>query len=607
MQMGMSGGQAPPMEKRSPKDTRKIIARLSNFVFRWKKICAVLIVTILLTIVCKLAVPILVQTAINCLIYRNSETFTQDITRIMIALIVVFILNSVIEYIKNISAMKLSENLSLVMRRDLFERIIHAPLSYLDTNNYGDIMSRLTNDSQRVSTVAQVLEQFISTFVMIIGCAVIMLMKNWQLALISIATAILTTIISAIISGKMRSYFMRQTMALGAMNGHIEESMKNFRTMEMAGTTDYTSEKMVAKSEEYTNVCIKSSMFSGIINPIMLVLGNVSFMVTVVVGGHYAIEDVITIGVLQAVIMYSKQFMDAVYSLGNVLIQVQSFLASAERVFEVIDIKIEDKGTASKLVKQGEEEKAADVPEKGVAFKDVTFSYDGKTNVVKNVTIEFSGGKTAALVGATGAGKTTLTNLLLKFYDNYSGDIYIDGKNLTDYSLADTRDMITVVLQDSKLIEGTIMDNILYGTRDVSEEDVKSLIEKMEVSSLIEGLPDGLDTETNDDDETISEGMRQIIGLARAIIKKPRILILDEALSAVDSETETRVRKNIFNIIKDATVLIIAHRLNMTEDIDQIVVMKDGSVVETGNYTQLIEAKGEYYRLITSQKEGKEI
>ena len=205
MQMGMSGGQAPPMEKRSPKDTRKIIARLSNFVFRWKKICAVLIVTILLTIVCKLAVPILVQTAINCLIYRNSETFTQDITRIMIALIVVFILNSVIEYIKNISAMKLSENLSLVMRRDLFERIIHAPLSYLDTNNYGDIMSRLTNDSQRVSTVAQVLEQFISTFVMIIGCAVIMLMKNWQLALISIATAILTTIISAIISGKMRS------------------------------------------------------------------------------------------------------------------------------------------------------------------------------------------------------------------------------------------------------------------------------------------------------------------------------------------------------------------------------------------------------------------
>lgn len=601
----------PPIEKRSPKDTRKIIARLSKFVFRWKKQCIILIVTILLTIACQLIVPILVQKAINCLIYRTDSTFVQDLTKVITSLVMVFILNSIIEYIKNISAMKLSENLSLTMRRDLFERVIHAPLSYLDTHSYGDTMSRLTNDSQRVSTVAQVLEEFMSKTIVIIGCGIIMLLESWKLAMISIVTAVITTIISGIISGKMREYFMRQTMALGSMNGHIEESMKNFRTMEMAGIGSFTSETMAKKSQEYTDVCIKSSMFSGIINPIMLILGNLSFMVTVVVGGHYAIDKVIMIGTLQAVIMYSKQFMDSVYSFGNVMIQTQSFLASAERVFEIIDIDIEDAGTASRLISSKEKEAQANVPESGVVYKNVSFSYDGMKNVVENIEARLDGGTTTALVGATGAGKTTLTSLLLKFYDNYEGDIFIDGKNLRDYSLENTRNLVTVVLQDSKLVDGTIEDNILYGSQNASmektSEDVKALIEKMGVSQLINNLPDGLDTVTSDDDETISEGMRQIIGLARAVIREPRILIMDEALSAVDPETEQQVRSSIFSIIEDATILVIAHRLSATENLDNIIVMKDGQIVEEGNFQILMDKKGEYYRLYNSQLEGKEI
>ncbi|MEE3399287.1 MAG: ABC transporter ATP-binding protein [Eubacterium sp.] len=600
--------EAPPLEKRSPEDTRKIIARISKFVFKWKKQCIILIAAILLTIACQLIVPILVQKAINCLIYRTDSTFVQDLTKVVTALVMVFIMNSIIEYVKNVSAMQLSENLSLEMRRDLFERVIHAPLSYLDTHSYGDIMSRLTNDSQRVSTVAQVLEEFMSKIIVIIGCAIIMLSKNWKLALISIVTALVTTIISGIISGKMRNYFMRQTMALGSMNGHLEESVKNFRTMETFGIGDYTSKTMAKKSQEYTDVCIKSSMFSAIINPIMLVLGNLSFMITVVVGGHFAIEDVITIGVLQAVIMYSKQFMDSVYSFGNVMIQTQSFLASAERVFELIDMDIEDTGENSRLVKQGEEEKLLEgVPERGVAYKDVTFSYDGTKTVVDDITLSLEGGKTAALVGATGAGKTTLTSLLLKFYDTYEGDIFVDGVNLKDYSLEETRNMVTVVLQDSKLVDGTIAENILYGATDKTEEDTLHLAERMGILPLIEKLPDGMDTVTSDDDETISEGMRQIIGLARAVIREPRILIMDEALSAVDPLTEQMVRSNIFSIVPDATILVIAHRLKSTETIDKIIVMKDGNVVEEGSFEELMETRGEYHRLYTSQQSGNEI
>ena len=600
--------EAPPLEKRSPEDTRRIIARISKFVFKWKKQCIILITAILLTIACQLIVPILVQKAINCLIYRTDSTFVQDLTKVVTSLVMVFILNSIIEYVKNVSAMQLSENLSLQMRRDLFERVIHAPLSYLDTHSYGDIMSRLTNDSQRVSTVAQVLEEFMSKIIVIIGCAIIMLSKNWKLALISIVTALVTTIISGIISGRMRNYFMRQTMALGSMNGHLEESVKNFRTMEIAGIGSFTSETMAKKSQEYTDVCIKSSMFSAIINPIMLVLGNLSFMITVVVGGHFAIEDVITIGVLQAVIMYSKQFMDSVYSFGNVMIQTQSFLASAERVFELIDMEIEDTGEGARLVKQGEDEKLLEgVPEKGVAYKDVTFSYDGERTVVDDITLSLEGGKTAALVGATGAGKTTLTSLLLKFYDTYEGDIFVDGVNLRDYSLEKTRNMVTVVLQDSKLVEGTIAENILYGATDKDEDDTLDIVKKMGVLSLIEKLPDGLNTMTSDDDETISEGMRQIIGLARAVIREPRILIMDEALSAVDPLTEQMVRSNIFSITPDATILVIAHRLKSTETIDKIIVMKDGHIAEEGSFEELMESRGEYHRLYTSQQSGNEI
>lgn len=469
-------------------------------------------------------------------------------------------------------------------------------------------MSRLTNDSQRVSTVAQVLEEFMSKIIVIIGCAIIMLSKNWKLALISIVTALVTTIISGIISGRMRNYFMRQTMALGSMNGHLEESVKNFRTMEIAGIGSFTSETMAKKSQEYTDVCIKSSMFSAIINPIMLVLGNLSFMITVVVGGHFAIEDVITIGVLQAVIMYSKQFMDSVYSFGNVMIQTQSFLASAERVFELIDMEIEDTGEGARLVKQGEDEKLLEgVPEKGVAYKDVTFSYDGERTVVDDITLSLEGGKTAALVGATGAGKTTLTSLLLKFYDTYEGDIFVDGVNLRDYSLEKTRNMVTVVLQDSKLVEGTIAENILYGATDKDEDDTLDIVKKMGVLPLIEKLPDGLNTMTSDDDETISEGMRQIIGLARAVIREPRILIMDEALSAVDPLTEQMVRSNIFSITPDATILVIAHRLKSTETIDKIIVMKDGHIAEEGSFEELMESRGEYHRLYTSQQSGNEI
>ena len=381
--MQAPGGMTPPTEKRTPKDTRKIIKRLSEYVFTWKKQCVILIATILLTIACQLIIPILVQQAINALIYRTDSSFVRDLTGIIIALVIVFIANSIIEYIKNISAMKLSENLSRKLRHDLFERIVHAPLSYLDTHSYGDMMSRLSNDSQKVSTIAQVLQDFLSRIVIIVGSATIMLFKSWKLALVAIITAIVTTIISGIISGKMREYFMKQTTQLGTMNAHIEETMKGLSTVEMAGVRGYMNKGMRDRSNTYTQVCIKSSVFSAIINPIMIILGNLSFLITVVLGGSLTIKGAIGLGALQAVIMYSKQFMDSVYGFGNVMIQTQSFLASAERVFEILDIEVENAGTHSRLVKQetGSEDKSkskkSDSPvdgKSGVRFENVSFS-----------------------------------------------------------------------------------------------------------------------------------------------------------------------------------------------------------------------------------------
>ncbi|MCR5214717.1 MAG: ABC transporter ATP-binding protein/permease [Eubacterium sp.] len=602
--------EAPPLNKRSSKETRALINRIYKYAIKWKKVCIVLILMILLTIVCQLAVPILVEHAINCLMFRDAPTFTTDISRILISLVLLFVFNSIIEYIKNISAMKLSENMSLEIRDSLFDKVLHAPLSYLDKHSYGDIMSRLTNDSQRVSTVAQVLEEFVSKIVLIVGCGIIMMMESWKLAVISMVTAVVTMLISAFISGHMRNYFMKQTIALGAMNGHIEESMKNFRTMEMAGIGAFNGNKMREKSEKYTDVCIKSSMFSAIINPIMLILGNLSFLITVVVGGHLVIEKAILLGTLQAIIMYSKTFMDSVYGFGNVMIQTQSFLASAERVFEILDIEPENEGTHSRLVKQGQTDELSEEDEvnlsSGVTYKNISFAYEEDQEVIHCLDLSFEKGKLTALVGSTGSGKTTLVSLLLKFYDNYRGDIYIGNKNTKDMTLLETRSAVTVVLQDSKLIDGTIIDNITYGLDASldSEKIARETIKNMGVEELIEKLPEGLNTVTSDDDETISMGMRQMIGLARALVRKPGIIIMDEALSAVDSETENKIRKNVIKMLKDVTVLVIAHRLDTIMDADKIVVLSEGKVIEEGTSDKLLESKGEFYRLCNRQLSG---
>lgn len=612
---GMAGDGPSPndmMEKRSLKDTARLISRISRLVFTWKKECIILIITVILTICCQLTIPILVERAINCLIYRKDSTFVQELTIIIASLITVFVLNSIIEYIKNISAMRLSENLSMKMRDELFERVIYAPLSFLDKHSYGDLMSRLTNDSQRVSTVAQVFETFVSTIVLIVGCGIIMILKSWKLALISVATAVITTLISGLISGKMRSYFMKQSISLGTMNSHLEETVKNFKTMEVLGISRYATELMDEKSRKYTDVCIKSSVFSGIINPIMLILGNLSFMITVVVGGHLAISRLITIGALQAVIMYSKQFMDNVYSFGNIMIQTQSFLASAERVFAIYDLKGEDQ--ENKAISENRSGDSKIARDKAVVFDKVSFSYDGVKQVLKNVSIELEPGELSAIVGATGAGKTTLISLLLRFYDDYEGNIYINGVDLKDYSISENRNLVTVVLQDSKIIEGTVLDNILYGAGDIFEgktdsyinESVEQLIDKMNIRSFIDRLPSGLETETSDDDKTMSEGIRQIIGLARAAIRNPKILILDEALSAVDAATEQSIRSGIMNLRKDSNTLLIAHRLETIMDADRILVMKDGSVIEDGPAKALLAQEGEFKRLYTSQMAGQE-
>ena len=607
--MQQTPGGTPPLEKKSLKDSLHIIMKVGQYVVEWKKECIILVATILLTIVCQLTVPILVQRAINALIYRTDSTFVQELTRIITALVFVFIANSLIEYIKNISAMKLSENMSKKMRSQLFDRMVNAPLSYLDKVSFGDLMSRLTNDSARVSTVAQVLQEFLSKIVIIIGSAIIMLIKSPRLAVISIITALITTFISAIISGKMREYFMKQTMALGSMNAHIEETMKNTSTIEMAGVKDYVNQNMRKKCKDYTDICVKSSMFSGIINPIMLILGNLSFMVTLVVGAKLSISGAITIGVLQAVIMYSKQFMDSVYGFGNVMIQTQSFVASAERIFEIMDIQMENKGTVARLVQRDYKAEADSVKissTSGIEFSSVSFSYDGETKVLSDVDIHFEKGQSTAIVGSTGAGKTTLINLLLRFYDNYEGDIILGGKNLKDLSLKEIREKVTVVLQDCRLVDGTVCDNILYGT-DKTKKDAEEIIRIMGVEDIINFLPDGLETAVSDDDESVSQGMREIIGLARALVRKPEILVMDEALSAVDNHTEEKIRGSILERMKNITMILIAHRLDTTKDCDTIVVMKKGEVFERGTHAELISENGEYSRLYNSQLAGESL
>lgn len=489
----------------------------------------------------------------------------------------------------------LSQRIVKRMRGELFGKTIDLPVKYLDTHSHGDVMSRMTNDIENISTtVSQSLPSLFSGVLTVLGTVIIMLLYCWQLALLSCATVLLTVLVTKILSKKVRKFSRRRQALLGTLNGTVEEMVSGYRTVVAYNRQDMITEDFCTISDSLTKAGIRTDILSGVMGPVMNCIGNIGFVIIAAFGGYFAVHGLISVGVISAFIVYAKQFSRPINEIAQIYGQLQTAIAGAERVFSLLDEESENMdGTALK------DHETADV-----TFQNVTFSYEQGHPVLHDFSLKVPSGKKVALVGATGSGKTTVVNLLMRFYDIDSGKIRINSQNIADVSRDSLRKDVAIVLQDTVLFSDTIRSNLKYGNEHASEKDLETAMEMSRCKDMIQKLPQGFDTVLTGSGANISQGQRQLLAIARAFVADPKILILDEATSNVDTRTEKAIQDAMQLVMKNRTSIIIAHRLSTIRDADIIVVMDQGRIVESGSHERLLAQKGKYYELYMTQYAG---
>lgn len=582
-----------------PKDMKSSLKKLMVYIGRNKYLFFALIAVMLIITVLNLAAPSIQQEAIDCITVIGGEGKIdfQGLGKTLIALGIVYILSSLFTYMQGIFSAKLSQFTVKTMRHDLFENLVRLPIKYLDTHNHGDIMSRMTNDVENISTtISQSIGSLISGVLTVIGSMVIMLLYSPLLTLISLSTIFLTIFVSAVLTKYMKKYFIEQQVLLGKLNGHVEEMVVGYKTVVSYSKEKDAVDEFEVMSNDLRKCAIRAQIFGGVMGPCMNFISNIGFILIAAFGGWFAIKGIITVGTIQAFILYSKQFSRPINEIANQYANIQTAIAGAERIFDVMEAQTEtDEGKAEFEVENVRGD---------ISFKDIHFSYVPEKPVLKGLDLDVKAGQKIAIVGATGSGKTTIVNLLTRFYPIDSGEITVDGESIYDIPKDKLRHSIAIVLQDTVLFSGTIEDNIRYGREDATFGQIKAAAEFANADEFIERLPEGYGTKLAEGGSNLSQGQRQLLSIARAVLADPKILILDEATSSVDTRTEMHIQSAMVALMKNRTSLIIAHRLSTIRDADKIVVIEGGKVAEAGNHDQLIAQKGCYYRLYQTQFSG---
>ncbi|NBK80494.1 ABC transporter ATP-binding protein [bacterium D16-76] len=506
----------------------------------------------------------------------------------------VYLLYSASQLFQGLVSARLSQRIVKRMREELFSKLMDLPVKYLDAHSHGDVMSRMTNDVENISTtVSQSLPSLFSGVLTIIGTVAVMLWYCWQLALLSFATVLLTMLATKILSGRVRKYSRKRQAYLGQLNGTVEEMVAGYRTVVAYQHETITTESFCRTSDELTQTGIKTDIFSGIMGPIMNCIGNIGFVIIAAFGGYFSINGLISVGVISAFIVYAKQFSRPINEIAQVYGQLQTAIAGAERVFLVLDEASEDMAGEPLEPRQA-----------AVEFSHVDFAYTPGRPILRNFTLQVPPGKKVALVGATGSGKTTVVNLLMRFYDIDSGKIQIDGQDIHKVSRSSLRKNVVIVLQDTVLFSDTVRKNLEYARDNAHMDDIEKAAELSHCSEMIQKLPEGYDTLLAASGANISQGQRQLLAIARAFVADPKILILDEATSNVDTRTEKAIQGAMQKIMEDRTSIVIAHRLSTIRDADIIVVMDQGEIVESGSHDELLKKEGKYYSLYKAQYAG---
>jgi ATP-binding cassette subfamily B protein len=494
----------------------------------------------------------------------------------------------------------ISQRMVRNIREGLFDKMQRLPLSYYDTRPHGDLMSRLTNDVDAVSvTVSQSAVQIMSGAVVVAGTTAIMFRLSPLLAVATLLPVPLLFLLTSTIARHTRTLYREQQNTLGTLNGHIEEIVSGIQAVKAFGRELDAGERFALINEELRQYGTKAQIWAGFLMPMMNVINNIGFAFVAVTGGYLAARGFISVGLIATFVAYSRQFVRPLNDIANSYNTLMSAVAGAERVFEVMDEVEEpaDTAAAEPLVH----------PRGEVEFRDVSFGYRPDVPVLKGISFHAPAGSVTAIVGRTGAGKTTIVNLLSRFYEVSTGSILIDGRDIRDYSRASLRTSFGVVLQDGWLFAGTVRENILYGRPDASEEEMLLAAERAGASHAIQRLPQGYDTPLVESGANLSQGQRQLIAIARAVLAAPRLLILDEATSSVDARTELHIQQGMIELMKGRTSFIIAHRLSTIRDADIVLVMDAGKIVERGSPEELEARDGYFKKLSETQRAGVEI
>lgn len=587
----------PVMQQQRPKEFKKTILRLAGYLKpRTFQLVLVIIAAILSTLFNVIS-PKLLGDATSSLF----ESFTKGtgvqfgfLGRITLILAGLYLLSALFTFLQQYLMAGVAQKTIFEMRQEVNEKLSRLPLKYFDKHSHGDTLSRAVNDIDNINTsLQQALTQMITSVITILGIIIMMLLISPVLTLVVCITIPLSMLAVKLIASFSQKHFAAQQKEIGSINGHVEEMFTGHQEVKAFGHEDKAIQQFDEINERLYQSGWKSQFISGLMMPMMTFIGNLGYVFVSITGGIFVLNGTILVGGVQAFIQYTQQFSQPLVQVAGIANTIQSAIASAERVFSILDEEEEMRETPADLdlaALKGD-----------VSFEHVAFGYDENVPVIRDLNIDVKEGRTIAIVGPTGAGKTTIINLLMRFYEVNSGKIKVGGTDLTDLSREQARSMFAMVLQDTWLFNGTIRDNIVYGREGATEEEIIQAAKSAYADDFIRTLPDGYDTVLAEDAQNISQGQRQLLTIARAILADPKILILDEATSSVDTRTEMNIQKAMNSLMENRTSFVIAHRLSTIKDADLILVMKNGDIIEKGNHEELLRLKGFYADLYNSQ------
>lgn len=607
MMGGRGAGRGPgrgPAQKGKPKNTKQTITRLLSYIAKYKFRLLLVLICMLFTTVSSLTGSYILRPVINALVGQSDLTFLgitfsepmEYLALILTVVAVVYLLGIVSNYVQSRIMLSVSMNAIENLRNDLFSKIQKLPVRVFDNDSNGEIMSRFTNDIDNIDMMlSNTVINLISGSITLIGTLAMMIYTNIWLTLITAAFIPLILYLAGQIAQRSSKYYVGQQAALGAINGYIEESVSGQKVVKVFNHESTCVEEFETLNADMREKQFKAQFFGGIMGPILGNTSQVCYACVAGIGGLMCVLSGFDVGGLSVFVGYSRQFAQPINQISQQMSTIFAALAGAERVFGIMDREPEDKG--------GDIDESKTTIKGDVTLKNVTFGYTPDKTILKDISLYAHPGQKIAFVGSTGAGKTTVTNLLNRFYDIESGSITIDGIDLKDYDLDYLRKNIAMVLQDTHLFTGTIMENIRYGRLDATDEEVIAAAKTASAHSFIMRLSDGYNTVIKGDGANLSQGQRQLLNIARAALSKAPILVLDEATSSVDTRTERHIEHGMDRLMKNRTTFVIAHRLSTVRNSNAIMVLEHGEIVERGTHEELLQMQGRYYELYTGKKE----